>query len=87
MRESLKKYFGFDDFREGQEEIIQRILDGKELCVVMPTGAGKSVCYQLPILMRPGYGLVISPLIALMADQVNALNARGLQAVCVTPLI
>ncbi len=84
---SLRRFFGFAEFREGQEDIVQRILNGEELCVVMPTGAGKSLCYQLPILMRSGYGLVISPLIALMADQVNALNARGIPAVCINSMM
>ena len=80
LREALKRYFGHDDFLPGQEEVVRRILGGEELCVVMPTGAGKSLCYQLPIMMREGYGLVISPLIALMKDQVDALNARGIPA-------
>jgi ATP-dependent DNA helicase RecQ len=80
LREALKRYFGHDDFLPGQEEVVRRILGGEELCVVMPTGAGKSLCYQLPIMMRDGYGLVISPLIALMKDQVDALNARGIPA-------
>ncbi len=78
LREALKRYFGHDDFLPGQEEVVQRILGGEELCVVMPTGAGKSLCYQLPIMMRDGYGLVISPLIALMKDQVDALIFRHL---------
>lgn len=80
---NLRRYFGHERFREGQEDIVRRIVSGEELCVVMPTGAGKSLCYQLPIMMRPGFGLVISPLIALMKDQVDALNARGLRAACV----
>ncbi len=80
FREALKRYFGHDNFLPGQEEVVWRILSGEELCVVMPTGAGKSLCYQLPIMVREGYGLVISPLIALMKDQVDALNARGIPA-------
>jgi len=87
MKEALNRYFGYADFRESQAEVVQRILEGEELCVIMPTGAGKSLCYQLPMLMRPGYGLVISPLISLMKDQVDALNARGLAAVCVNSAI
>ncbi|MBP5671203.1 MAG: RecQ family ATP-dependent DNA helicase [Victivallales bacterium] len=80
---ALKRYFGHDGFLPGQEEVVSRILAGEELCVVMPTGAGKSLCYQLPIMVREGYGLVISPLIALMKDQVDALNARGIPAASV----
>ena len=80
LREALKQYFGHDDFLSGQEEVVTRILAGEELCVVMPTGAGKSLCYQLPVMVRDGYGLVISPLIALMKDQVDALNAHGIPA-------
>ena len=82
VQAALQHYFGFREFLGGQQEVVERILAGEELCVVMPTGAGKSLCYQLPVLMRPGYGLILSPLISLMKDQVDALNARGLQAVC-----
>lgn len=87
MKDALNRYFGFADFRESQAEVVERVLEGEELCVIMPTGAGKSLCYQLPMLMRPGYGLVISPLISLMKDQVDALNARGLAAACVNSAI
>lgn len=87
MKDALNRYFGYADFRESQAEVVERVLKGEELCVIMPTGAGKSLCYQLPILMRPGYGLVISPLISLMKDQVDALNVRGLAAVCVNSAI
>ena len=80
MRKALRQHFGFEDFRPGQEAVIRRVLDGEDLCVVMPTGAGKSLCYQLPMLMRPGYGLVVSPLISLMKDQVDALQRRGVAA-------
>lgn len=80
MHQALKQYFGYDNFLNAQEEVVQRILAGEELCVVMPTGAGKSVCYQLPVMMRPGYGLIVSPLISLMKDQVDTLNAKGLPA-------
>src|SRR5919106_1486036 len=79
-RTSLHKYFGFADFREGQREVIGAILEGKDVVVVMPTGSGKSLCYQLPALMLNGATLVVSPLIALMKDQVDALHARGLPA-------
>src|SRR5215203_3809719 len=77
---SLRKHFGFDDFREGQREVIGSILEGKDAVVVMPTGSGKSLCYQLPAMMLGGATLVVSPLIALMKDQVDALRARGLPA-------
>ncbi|HEV7396608.1 MAG TPA: RecQ family ATP-dependent DNA helicase [Pyrinomonadaceae bacterium] len=77
---SLRKHFGFDAFREGQTEVISAILEGKNAVVVMPTGSGKSLCYQLPAMMLKGATLVVSPLIALMKDQVDALLARGLPA-------
>ncbi|MBP5301068.1 MAG: RecQ family ATP-dependent DNA helicase [Victivallales bacterium] len=78
--EQLKKWFGYESFQGPQENIVERILAGEELCVVMPTGAGKSLCYQLPMLMREGYGLVVSPLISLMRDQVVALQQRQIPA-------
>src|SRR6267143_3050991 len=77
---SLRQHFGFADFREGQREVIGAILEGKDAVVVMPTGSGKSLCYQLPAMMLGGATLVVSPLIALMKDQVDALQARGLPA-------
>src|SRR5438045_7567307 len=77
---SLRAHFGFDEFREGQREVIAAILEGKDAVVVMPTGSGKSLCYQLPAMMLGGATLVVSPLIALMKDQVDALQARGLPA-------
>ena len=77
---SLRKHFGFDDFREGQRDVIGAILEGKDAVVVMPTGSGKSLCYQLPAMILDGATLVVSPLIALMKDQVDALHARGLPA-------
>src|ERR1043166_1013998 len=77
---SLRQHFGFEDFREGQREVIGSILAGKDAVVVMPTGSGKSLCYQLPALILDGVTLVVSPLIALMKDQVDALRARGLPA-------
>lgn len=76
--EALQKYFGMPSFREPQRSIIQSILDKKDTLVVMPTGGGKSLCFQLPALLLPGVTLVVSPLIALMKDQVDALQARGL---------
>ena len=81
LKEKLKQFFGYSSFREGQEEVVQKILNEKNLCVVMPTGAGKSLCYQLPTLLSDGYSIVISPLISLMKDQVDSLNQIGLSAV------
>ena len=77
---SLREHFGFSDFREGQREVIAAILAGKDSVVVMPTGSGKSLCYQLPAMMFTGATIVVSPLIALMKDQVDALRARDLPA-------
>lgn len=78
--DNLKKYFGFDSFREGQREIIEKILEGRDVLGVLPTGGGKSICYQLPALMKDGLTLVISPLISLMKDQVDALREDGIEA-------
>lgn len=77
---NLKKYFGFDSFRKGQREIIEKILEGRDVLGVLPTGGGKSICYQLPALMKDGITLVISPLISLMKDQVDALREDGIEA-------
>ncbi|MGL4599637.1 MAG: DEAD/DEAH box helicase, partial [Bacteroidia bacterium] len=75
--ECLKKFFGFDQFKGQQEEIINSILDGKDTFVIMPTGGGKSLCYQLPALMSEGTAIVVSPLIALMKNQVDAIRNFG----------
>src|SRR5271157_4607540 len=79
-QECLRKTFGFADFRAGQDDIISAILDGRDVLAVMPTGGGKSLCYQLPALLRNGLTVVISPLIALMRNQVAQLQAFGIAA-------
>lgn len=78
--EALTRYFGYDSFRPGQQGIVEALLAGRDVLGVMPTGAGKSVCYQIPAALSPGITLVISPLISLMRDQVDALNDLGLPA-------
>ncbi len=77
---ALNKYFGFSSLREGQDEVVKNILEGKNVLIVMPTGGGKSLCYQLPALCREGVTLVVSPLIALMKDQVDALVDKSIPA-------
>ncbi|WP_268817553.1 DNA helicase RecQ [Thermomonospora echinospora] len=76
----LSRVFGYDSFRPGQQEIIEHVIAGGDALVLMPTGGGKSLCYQIPALVRDGVGVVVSPLIALMQDQVDALNAAGVRA-------
>ncbi len=78
--DALKRVFGYDSFRPGQQEIIEHVVAGGDALVLMPTGGGKSLCYQIPALVRPGTGVVVSPLIALMQDQVDALRALGVKA-------
>ena len=78
--EALKTYYGYDAFREGQEHVVDALLSGRDALAIMPTGAGKSVCYQIPALLLPGITLVISPLVSLMADQVTALVQMGVPA-------
>ena len=78
--EALKTYFGYDAFRGGQEPVIDALLDGRDALAIMPTGAGKSICYQIPALLLPGITLVVSPLVSLMRDQVTALVQMGIPA-------
>src|SRR6188472_2496076 len=80
-QELLKQYFGYDTFRSGQEKVIDSLLAGRSALAVFPTGGGKSLCYQLPALALPGITLVVSPLIALMKDQIDFLARRGVAAV------
>src|SRR5438309_9803677 len=80
LSEALKEHFGYDTFRKGQEAIVRSVLSGRPTIAILPTGGGKSLCYQLPALLLDGTTVVVSPLVALMKDQVDALNARGVAA-------
>ena len=80
LEKALQERFGLERFRPGQREVIEEVLRGRDVLCVMPTGGGKSLCYQLPAVILPGLTLVVSPLIALMKDQVDALRQRGLRA-------
>lgn len=81
--ETLQKYWGYDSFRPKQEDIVRAALDGKDVLAILPTGGGKSVCFQVPAMMKEGIAIVVTPLIALMKDQVQNLNDRGIKALCV----
>lgn len=76
----LREVFGYQSFRPGQEEIISSLVTGRDVMAIMPTGGGKSLCYQIPAIVRPGLGIVVSPLIALIKDQVDTLRACGVTA-------
>src|SRR5215469_15627622 len=80
LREQLQSLFGLDDFRPAQREVIEDVIAGKDVLCVMPTGAGKSLCYQLPAAVNGGLTLVVSPLISLMEDQVQQLRDEGISA-------
>ena len=77
LERALKHYFGYDSFRLGQRQIVEQALQNQDLLIIMPTGGGKSLCFQLPALLKPGLSVVVSPLIALMQDQVEALRDNG----------
>jgi ATP-dependent DNA helicase RecQ len=80
LRDQLREVFGLDEFRPGQREVIEDVLAGKDVLCVMPTGAGKSLCYQLPAVQQKGLTIVVSPLISLMEDQVQQLRDEGISA-------
>ena len=82
-QEILKEYWGYDSFRPKQEEIVNAALEGRDVLAILPTGGGKSVCFQVPAMMREGIAVVVTPLIALMKDQVQNLNDKGIKALCV----
>ena len=86
-RQTLTQIFGFDQFRDPQQQVVETLLAGQDAMVIMPTGGGKSLCYQLPSLVREGVGIIVSPLIALMQDQVSALELLGIKAGCLNSSI
>ena len=82
-RDVLRTWWGYEAFRPMQEEIIRAALDGRDVLAILPTGGGKSVCFQVPAMMRDGLALVITPLVALMKDQVRNLQERGIRALAI----
>ena len=86
-RSFMERVFGFHQFRPGQEEVLESVLDASDTLVIMPTGGGKSLCYQIPAFIRPGITLVISPLIALMKDQVDTLRVLDLPVTAIHSLM
>ena len=82
-QETLKEYWGYDCFRPKQEEIVSAALEGRDVLAILPTGGGKSVCFQVPGMMTDGIAIVVTPLIALMKDQVQNLTDRGIRALCI----
>src|SRR6185436_13329140 len=82
LRDMLQRYWGYTEFRPLQREAMTAVLDGRDSVVVLPTGGGKSLCFQAPALVRPGLALVVSPLISLMKDQVDTLVGNGVPAAC-----
>ena len=80
IQTTLQEHFGFSQMRPGQQQVIEHLLDGHSAAAIFPTGGGKSLCYQLPALLLPGVTLVVSPLIALMKDQIDALTKRDIHA-------
>src|ERR1700674_1385296 len=80
LSQALQHHFGYDSFRKGQEQAVRSVLSGRPTIAILPTGGGKSLCYQLPALLLEGTTVVVSPLVALMKDQVDALRARGIAA-------
>src|SRR5947209_14621849 len=78
LQEALRRHFGYGAFRKGQEAVVRAVLSGRPTIAILPTGGGKSLCYQLPALLLEGTTIVVSPLVALMKDQVDALRARGI---------
>ena len=82
-QETLKEYWGYDSFRPKQEEIVSAALEGRDVLAILPTGGGKSVCFQVPGMMKDGIAIVVTPLIALMKDQVQNLTDRGIRALCI----
>ena len=81
--EVLKEYWGYDSFRPKQEDIVRTALEERDVLAILPTGGGKSVCFQVPAMIRPGIAIVVTPLIALMKDQVQNLTDRGIRALCI----